>query len=316
MKATSKRIIYAQNRTRIEEIKKIAKENFIKNLNGKILRIDALKKLAESLKPESVSDRVATVFIIDEAQDYLCKEIKLIHQILTNWTTQHGHPTLLWLLGDINQRIQPVDFEWSDLHLAQTFSLKYNYRNTANILRFASIFHQLAEKVNHEVNGALRHLPPISDPESAFEEGDKVKILIGNPQELLSRISQIMQNHRNTDTPREKPERYLLKELDEVPIVYLGDRVSQTGKYYTVEKVKGQEFDSCILVSSGNPKSVFSLTGLNEWYTAVTRPRERLLVVMTLAEIEQIGWGKLQTCCELFDNSGSLRTLIINSTRD
>ena len=310
VKNYSKRIIYTQNRKRIEEIRKIIKENFIKNLNGKILRIDALKKLAESLKPESVSDRVATVFIIDEAQDYLCKEIKLIHQILTNWTTQHGHPTLLWLLGDINQRIQPVDFEWSDLHLAPTFPLKYNYRSTANILRFANIFHQLAKKVNHEVNGALRHLPPISEPESAFEEGDKVKILIGNPQELLSRISQTMQNHRNTDTPREKPERYLLKELDQVPIVYLGDQLSQTVKYYTVEKVKGQEFDSCILVSSGNPKSVFSLTELNKWYTAITRPIERLLVIMTSEEVEQIGRDKLQTCCELFYNLGSLIKLL------
>ena len=64
-----------------------------------------------------------------------------INKMLETWQTEHQHPTLIWLLGDMNQRIQPVDFDWGDLHLSRTYTLKYNYRNTQNILQFADIFY-------------------------------------------------------------------------------------------------------------------------------------------------------------------------------
>jgi hypothetical protein len=40
--------------------------------------VDALQQLSEQLKPEQITKRHTTIFIIDDIQDYLCKEIKLL----------------------------------------------------------------------------------------------------------------------------------------------------------------------------------------------------------------------------------------------
>lgn len=298
------RIIYQENYKRIQQLKKIRKENFCQNLNGKILRVDALQKLIEGLKPQMQNPRLGTVFIMDEAQDYLLKEIKLIATMLERWQTEDQHPCLLWLLGDINQRIQLVDFDWGDLHFNKRHSLKYNYRNTKHILEFAKVFHDLARKLT--TTKRTKALPPISDPEDAFEKGEPVKILetpkIDSMQELLTKLSQKIGGSISNS------ERYLLRKLaGQTHVIYMNQKKELQNQIklpdincLSVADAKGREFDGCIVVSPGCDKVDYSLA--NNWYTAVTRPRQRLLVVMTTAEIEMIGREKLQSC-EIFDNS-------------
>ena len=299
-----RRIIYRENYERIQQLKKIRKENFCQNLNGKILRIDALQKLAEELKLQTQSQRFGTVFIIDEAQDYLLKEIKLIATMLKRWQTEEQHPTLLWLLGDINQRIQLVDFDWGDLHLNRRYSLRYNYRNTKHILELASIFYKFAREST--IAKRTRALPSIANPEDAFEKGEPVKILevpvIDSVRELLVKLSEKIGESIS------RSERYLLRKLaGQVHVIYMKQRRDLQSEvklpninYLSVVDAKGREFDGCIIVSPACNKVDYSLA--NNWYTAVTRPRQRLLVVMTPAEIETIGREKLQSC-EILDNS-------------
>ncbi|APB34625.1 hypothetical protein GlitD10_2292 [Gloeomargarita lithophora Alchichica-D10] len=302
IKNNQERILYKQNREKIEQLSKINKTRFQANLNNKILRVDALELLSQKLIPETITPRKSTVFIVDEAQDYLLKELKLISNVMLNrWREEHQHPSLFWLLGDLNQRIQPVDFDWGDLHLNKIHSLVYNYRNSKKILEFANIFQEIAQKLTK----GTKALPSASDLESGFEEGDPVKVLEVSTtydiEKLLSKIS------GKTKKSEENSDRYLLKKLAEQAYV-IHNRQETVNKmaqfsninHLNVADAKGREFDGCILVLSGcNSKEYLDA---NNCYTAATRPRQRLLVVMTSSEIEAIGREKLGNC-EFFDTS-------------
>ncbi len=47
-----------------------------------------------------------TLFILDEAQDYLMSEIRTIIKMLERWQVDYNHNSILWLLGDKNQNIR------------------------------------------------------------------------------------------------------------------------------------------------------------------------------------------------------------------
>ena len=87
-----------------------------------------------------MEDRNTTIFILDEVQDYLRYEITAIIGMLERWQNHYQHNSILWLLGDRNQNILPTDFDWGQLELTRTNSLRYNYRNTEYIIGFANIF--------------------------------------------------------------------------------------------------------------------------------------------------------------------------------
>ncbi len=65
------------------------------------------------------------------------------------------------------------------------------------------------------------------------------------------------------------------------------------------EKAKGREFDACVAFR------IFENNGTRleesfQWYTLLTRPRSRLLVVATTEELERIGRNYFE-CCETID---------------
>jgi len=157
--------IYQDNQARINQIRRLitVPEAWKRNLHNKKSWLDGIEELTAKLPPINQGAN-ATIFIFDEAQDYLLHELQLIVEMLNRWK-RDGHHTVICLLGDMNQRIYPVNFDWGHLELNRRSTLKYNYRNTEKILEFANIFHGFAKQRNR----GNRHLPETSSPSDAFE---------------------------------------------------------------------------------------------------------------------------------------------------
>lgn len=289
--------IYQDNQARIDEIRRhLMPERLQINLQNKKSWLDGLEELTARLAPINQGAN-ATIFIFDEAQDYLLHELQLIVEMLKRWK-RDGHPTVICLLGDMNQRIYPVNFDWSHLGLNRPYTLKYNYRNTEKILEFANIFHGFARQINR----GNRHLPEPSSPSDAFEKGEPVKLLeCASKEEAWHFLEQLSQTIRSS-TDKHDRGRYLMRKLsDRVTLIHQSipeERQNLDGiEYVSVEKAKGREFEACIAfcVFAGEGETP-SFEEANNWYMIFTRPRYRLLAIATSDEITRIGRNHFQKC--------------------
>jgi mRNA-degrading endonuclease RelE of RelBE toxin-antitoxin system len=281
---------YHENISRLEFLRKNIKlSRWEERLGHKKSWLQGVKEITEFAYP--VEDRNTTIFILDEVQDYLRYEITAIIGMLERWQNHYQHNSILWLLGDKNQNIMPTDFDWGQLELTRTNSLRYNYRNTKCIIEFANIFHSFAQ-----ARGG-RHLPQPSNPEDAFEKGEPVKILEFSSGEqalqILTKLSDINTSSSN--------QRSLLREISSrIKVIY--KNIPEKYKnlpgidYLNVQQAKGREFDGCVafcvLGGQGNP----SFEEATSWYTIFTRPRYRLLLIATTEEINRIGRDKFNKC--------------------
>lgn len=305
----SKHPNYLDNRRRIQQLAKIKEERWRRTLNhqNKICWLDGIEKLTNNLIPDSqIFQRERTLFIFDETQDYLLDELNAIKNMLSRWQEECGHYSILWLLGDMNQRIKPVNFDWGQLHLNERYSLKYNYRNTQKILEFANIFHGFARAINSELNHRAKHLPEPCNPNDAFEKGEPVKILevssTDEAQEFLEKL-----NTKITSSSINSSERSLLRKLSiKVSLIHTASPESYQNyrgiESLTIDKAKGREFDACIAFCVFQGQGQLSYQESNNLYTLFTRPRHRLLVVATSKEINRIQRENFQQC-EFFDSS-------------
>ncbi|MEG4443340.1 hypothetical protein QUB47_11755 [Microcoleus sp. AT9_B5] len=66
------------------------------------------------------------------------------------------------------------------------------------------------------------------------------------------------------------------------------------------EKAKGREFDACVAFRIFENNGTSRLEESFQWYTLLTRPRYRLLVVATTEELKRIGRNYFE-CCETID---------------
>lgn len=145
----TKNPVYEDNKNRIKDLRNINsewwKQEFSKR--GKQSRSEIADQLAKHAKQwENITinlptqDRYATILIVDEAQDYLLSELNALKAFCQRWH-QLGHPTHLWLLGDLNQRIMPVDFDWGALQLVKSEEPGWKcFRNSGHILSFSNLF--------------------------------------------------------------------------------------------------------------------------------------------------------------------------------
>jgi len=292
--------IYQDNQARIAEIRRhLIPERLQTNLQNKISWLDGLKELTTQLSPIGQGENNDTIFIFDEAQDYLLYELQLIVKMLNRWKTDRCR-TVICLLGDMNQRIYPVNFDWGHLELNRRSTLKYNYRNTEKILEFANIFHGFAKQRNR----GNRHLPEPSSPSDAFEKGEPVKLLeCSSKEEALNFLDKLNQ------TIRHSTGRYLMRKLsDRVTLIHQSipeERQNLHGiEYVSIEKAKGREFEACIAfcVFEGQAETP-SFEEANNWYMIFTRPRYRLLAIATSDEITRIGREHFQKCEHYFNIS-------------
>jgi mRNA-degrading endonuclease RelE of RelBE toxin-antitoxin system len=285
---------YHENIRRLEFlIRNINLSRWEERLGHKKSWLQGVKEITESAYP--VEDRNTTIFILDEVQDYLRYEITAIIGMLERWQNHYQHNSILWLLGDKNQNIMPTDFDWGQLELTRTNSLRYNYRNTKCIIEFANIFHSFTQVAN----SGGRHLPQPSNPEDCFEKGELVKILeFSSEEQALQILTKLSKKIINTSSSNQ---RSLLREISSRVKVICKDIPEKYKNlpgidYLNVQQAKGREFDGCVafyvLGGEGNP----SFEEATSWYTTFTRPRYRLLVIATTEEINRIGRDKFNKC--------------------
>ncbi|WP_041619202.1 hypothetical protein [Stanieria cyanosphaera] len=77
----------------------------------------------------------------------------------------------------MNQRIQPVNFDWGHLELKKRTNLLYNYRNSKKILEFAEQFIERAKEINKQEGNSYAQIPSCADPEYAVEGGEQIRII-------------------------------------------------------------------------------------------------------------------------------------------
>jgi mRNA-degrading endonuclease RelE of RelBE toxin-antitoxin system len=287
---------YIENQNAIDRVGEVNITHWKQRLGDQTTWLEGLQQITETIPPP---EGIRTLLIFDEAQDYLMAEIEAIKKMLLRWH-QHNHSHVLWLLGDMNQRIQPTGFDWGQLQLNITHSLTYNYRNTQRILEFANIFHSFAQAANLQNQG--RWLPDPSDPKNCFEEGEPVRILECNsPEELSQVLSGLSKRVRYTSNQDNRDNRSVLQELSSRVKLIHQDIASEDQNlpgidYLNVTQAKGREFDACVAFSVFQGQGKLSMEEASNLYTIFTRPRYRLLIITTTDKIERIGRTHFNQC--------------------
>ncbi|MEM7579419.1 MAG: hypothetical protein ACFB02_16240 [Mastigocoleus sp.] len=303
----SKNAVFKANFHRIHQLLKINKNHWYKALACRLSRLEAANILQQKyLKPPLDSE--CSIVIVDEAQDLMLCELQALIAVCKSWIEQ-GHQTYLWLLGDLNQRINPTNFTWNQLKIRNVFELKRNYRNSQQILAFANQFCELAQKINSSVGA--KKLPPPALPEDAFEVGYPVRLLkCASRIEALNFLKELADKSK-----QEKNQRHLLYDLaNAVKVIsnhsidthYIGDIDSLL--ILNAEQAKGREFETCVAFCLFDGVGMPSLEETFAWYTLLTRPRSRLLIVATDAEIERLtSLGKdYFSNCQSVDNDTAI----------
>ncbi|BAZ42639.1 hypothetical protein NIES4101_86080 [Calothrix sp. NIES-4101] len=277
-----KNVMFQVNSHRVNNLLRINKKHFYKALSCRICRLDAAKILQSKLN-QIPSNSDCTLLIIDEAQDYLLSELQAIISVCKAWSEQ-GHKTYLWLLGDLNQRIQTTDFNWGQLQIKHSIELVRNYRNSQQILEFANQFWHVAQSIT--AKNKCKELPLPANPQYAFENGESVKLL-----ELDSQASAMLFLEKLAgEYSKEENRRYLLRDLAKA-IKVLSKTSLDTRENLVIlnpENAKGREFESCVAFCLFEGDTAPSLEESFQWYTLLTRAQSRLLVVATTAEINRL----------------------------
>jgi mRNA-degrading endonuclease RelE of RelBE toxin-antitoxin system len=277
-----KNVMFQVNSHRLDNLLKISKKHFYKALSCRICRLDAAKILQAKLNTiPSNSD--CTLLIIDEAQDYLLSELQAIISVCKSWSEQ-GHKTYLWLLGDLNQRIQLTDFNWGHLQIKHSIELVKNYRNSQQILEFANQFWHVAQKIT--AKNKCKELPLPANPKDAFEDGEAVKLLELNSQASAMSFLEKLAG----ECGKEENHRYLLRDLAKAIKVLAKNSLDSHNNLVILnpENAKGREFESCVAFCLFEGKTAPSLEESFQWYTLLTRARSRLLIVATTDEIQRL----------------------------
>lgn len=314
---TDKNTVYQGNKGRIKDLSFIASkwwDERIKKLGKKSRCTMAADILAQTLKDTPINlldpERFGTLLIVDEAQDYLLSEINILKAFCKK-LQQTGHRTHLWLLGDLNQRVTPVDFNWGALGLGTATVPDWKcFRNSKNILRFSNSFLTPVHKKARKNNEKYSYLPKDTDLDQCDQDGDLVK-LIKYPSE------------RDAENSLEKLACFIGSKKGEIAksrslIHRLVSRVqilqSESSKLQykdeleilNVHQVKGREFDSCIIFN------IFKFKGGEpiyedwwQWYTLLTRTRSRLLVIVTNEQFEMLEHHipEISSKCEIIDSN-------------
>ncbi|MEL6462983.1 MAG: hypothetical protein AAFQ91_33010, partial [Cyanobacteria bacterium J06621_15] len=222
--------------------------------------------------------------IVDEAQDLMLCELQALITVCREWNREQNL-TNLWLLGDLNQRIQPTDFNWGQLQLGKTKSLARNYRNSRNILEFANQFRNLAENINKKFRG--QHLPSSTNSEDAFEIGEQVRVLkCDSTDDALMFLQQLALECESGENKR-----YLLHDLANSIKVITNQKLDIDNDNLIVlnaEDAKGREFEACVACGLFTGDNEPSLEEAFQWYTLLTRARSRLLIVITPEELNRL----------------------------
>ncbi len=290
-----KNSVYKENQSRIEILKNIKSKWWDQEFSklGKKSRSNIAQDLNQEWKQAATStltaEKVGSIIIVDEAQDYLTSEIEALKQLCKRLHSA-SHPTHLWLLGDLNQRIMPVDFDWGMLGLVKSEITDWQcFRNSKHILQFSNLLLSPVIEASHRQSARLPQQP--ADPDKAYEDGEPVRLVVYSDQAsaegFLSKLSQSIGVGPNTIQESRSLFHKLASRVKILTTETYQSQHSDELDFFNVHEAKGREFDACIAFN------IFTFVGQSpasedwwQWYTLLTRTRSRLLVVVTQAQYE------------------------------
>ncbi|WP_416676049.1 hypothetical protein [Egbenema bharatensis] len=293
--------IYQDNARRIEWLRQQVKQaDWNAALGEKLSRWKVAQLIQTNQLPRVEPQRSnvrGTIIVIDEAQDYLLSELKAMIHLGRTWGSLN-YPVHLWLFGDLNQRIQPVNFTWGHLEIDKVCTPSWqNFRNSRRILEFANPF---LDRVPRSAK-VKQETPAPGNPELASEEGEPVRLVVYNSKaEANAFLEQLQQTLPSVNSEHTAPDRSLLQSLSRQVKVLVSDADRQSPtpevEFLTVEQVKGREFESSIAFCLFDSAPPINREQVYRWYTLLTRTRSRLLIIATQQEIEQIGESYFAHC--------------------
>ena len=282
--------VYQDNLERVKQLQHIKPKWWNREFKRlqKFPRSDIANLLENKWSNDSVDiptqNRFGTVLIVDESQDYLVSELNAIKALCLSWHRSH-HLTHLWLLGDLNQRIMPVDFDWGALELVSAEEPNWKcFRNSSNVLKFSNLFLAPVRELARQHKTRSPYRP--TDPDCSYEAGERVKLLIypslSDAESFLERLSEDLGSKLGEV---EKSRSLIYKLASRVKILQSEVYESQYSdclEFLNVHQVKGREFDACIVFNVlGASKQQPTSEDWWQWYTLLTRTRSRLLVIAT-----------------------------------
>lgn len=232
--------------------------------------------------------------IVDEVQDFLWEELKVIFRFADWWSKKFGLYPHIELYGDVSQRVIVSGFSWESLRrsLHRDFNLKLtrenkldkNYRNTKNIARASQfILTELIEK-----DTSSRHLDRPANPESCQHEGDMPILLIYTEDYLENFIDHCKLKAQRGNTNRvvflydeSNDNSHILSILSGEETSPITDSQSAGIIGLTIQEAKGLEFESLIIISPFlRLEERIRAESAYTWYTGFSRPTDRLVVLV------------------------------------
>ncbi|MBF2097962.1 MAG: hypothetical protein IGQ88_06245 [Gloeomargaritaceae cyanobacterium C42_A2020_066] len=239
--------------------------------------------------------------IVDEVQDFLWEELKVIFRFAYHWFNKFGLYPHVELYGDVNQRVIVSGFSWENLRrsLHRDFNLLLNttesvldknYRNTKNIARVSQfILTGLIEK-----DTCSKHSVRPADPESCHSEGDMPILLIYTEDYLKNFIEYCKLKAQLGNTNRvvflydeSNDNSHILSILGGEETSTVIDSQSAGIIGLTIQEAKGLEFSNLIIISPFlRLEKPVRLESAYTWYTGFSRSTERLVVLVRSSEYE------------------------------
>lgn len=238
----------------------------VKKLRKKLLWGDYLRDINEALKYNKNYSNYDAV-LIDEMQDLSQVEYNLIDKFLENQNTNKSKIVLAY---DLNQRISLEGSTIRNLKNrvnCDVTNLKYSYRNSYNIQKFAKNFIENIEESEKNLKANIN--------------SNKVKILIERD------INYVIEKIKNSFMPESDLNIGILAFGDSYH-KYYNDFIDEYGRnkivgieYFNEENIKGLEFSNLIILdfmSLLDAREIVSDIDFRKWYVGITRASENLMI--------------------------------------
>lgn len=244
---------------------------------------DRFREMPSSIGPATSGDERWTHIVIDEAQDLCVAEASFLGSLV-------DPDGALTVSADFRQIVSPVHgmLTAESLHVGrslrgkgaeQIYPFARNMRQSKQIGKFLQGFYEAAfrERPSFDVNSIL--------------EDRKPQLIIAPPQDHALRIRQIVAVLRRSDVVNslallqinedEQALRTLRSELEQVGVP-LAPAWAASGEGLlttSAERIKGLEFDACIVIGLEDVENSALNYTLNRAYVALSRPARRLALI-------------------------------------
>lgn len=241
------------------------------------------REMPSALSPATVDGDRWTHVAIDEAQDLVVAEASLLGSLV-------DLDGALTVSADFRQIVSPVQGmrNAEALHVGrslrgkgaeQIYPFARNMRQSKQIGKFLQAFYEIAfrERPTFDVNGTLQDKKPqvIVAPYQDHARRIKQLVAVLRRSDVVSSIAllQINEDQQSLNALRDE------LEAISVPLAPIWAASGEGLLTSSVERIKGLEFDACIVLGLEGVESAALNFTLNRAYVALSRPARRLALI-------------------------------------